>query len=142
MVQDFLVRAGFETGMRTALLQRSEPTGSVFCGVASNSPDSLIKDILETFLSKGGALKVPDETISLATSVAHTSRKAKIPNSVNLLAALDPLRVGDGRHSLLAESSDSLGIIAQIQLGADKDDRDVRSVVGDFGVPLQAARRY
>jgi len=81
-----------------------------------NSPDGLVKDVLEAFLCK--------------------RRTFEVPNAVNLLAALDSLRVGDGRHPLLAEGSDGLGIVAQIQLGADKDDWDVRGMMRDLGVPL------
>lgn len=62
--------------------------------------------------------------------------RMNIPDGVDLLLSLDAKRVGDRGHALLTKTLDSLGIIAQIELGANQDDGDVRGVMGDLGVPL------
>lgn len=87
-----------------------------FHGRHQNSPDRLIKDVLKTLLGQSGAFEIPD--------------------SVDLLAALDALRVRYRGHALLLELLDVLDVIAKIQLGADKDDGDVWGMVGNFRVPL------
>ena len=68
---------------------------------------------------------------------AQAKRGAQ-PDGSDFLAALDALRVADGLHALLAQPVERLGIVAQIQLGADEDDGDVGRVVRDLGVPLHA----
>jgi hypothetical protein len=59
-----------------------------------------------------------------------------IPDSINLLLALDTKRVGDRGHPLLPESLDRLGIVSEIELGADQDDGNARSVMRDLRIPL------
>lgn len=45
--------------------------------------------------------------------------------------------IGDGFHPLLAETLDGVGVLPQIELRADQNDRDVGSVVADLREPLQ-----
>jgi hypothetical protein len=81
-----------------------------------DSPDGLVKNILKAFLGQGRTFQIPD--------------------GVDLLRALNTLWVGYGCHSLLTQSLNSFGVIAQVELGSDENDRNVRCVVGDFWVPL------
>lgn len=54
----------------------------------------------------------------------------------NLLGDGQRLLIGDGLHLPLAKGLCSRAIISQIELGADKNDGDIRGVVLDLGVPL------
>lgn len=85
-------------------------------GVRKYPPDGLVKDGLEIPLSERRALEVFDR--------------------LDLLGAVQRLLVRHGRHALLGQTPDRLGVLAQIELGADKDDGDVGGVVIDLGVPL------
>lgn len=65
-------------------------------------------------------------------------RAFKVLVGTDLLGASQRLLVGNGLHALLAERVESGGIVSQIELGADEDNRDARGVMIDLGVPLQA----
>ena len=55
--------------------------------------------------------------------------KRALPDSSDFLATLDALRVADGRHALLTQSVERLGVVAQIQLGAYEDDGNIGRMV-------------
>lgn len=79
-------------------------------------PNGLVKDALEVALRQGRALEVlvrPD-----------------------ILGAHERLVVRHGLHALLTQRFQRRGVLAEIQLRADENDRHVRCVVVDFGVPL------
>jgi hypothetical protein len=80
------------------------------------SPDGLIKNSLEIPLCEGGAFKVFD--------------------GLDLLGADERLLVCHGRHPLLGQAPDRIGVLAQIKLGADQNDGDVGCVVVNLGIPL------
>jgi len=46
------------------------------------------------------------------------------------------LCVGDRLQLALTQAGEGGGILAQVQLGADEDDRSVGAVMGDLRVPL------
>ena len=79
-------------------------------------PDSLVKDALEVPLRQGRALEVLVR--------------------LNLLGAHERLVVRDGLHPLLAQRLERVGVLPEVELGADEDDGDVGCVVVDLGVPL------
>lgn len=79
-------------------------------------PNRLIKDSLQVPLSQGRTLKIlvcPD-----------------------VLRGAKGFVIGDRLHPLLAQALNGVGILPQIELGADQDDRNIGSVVTDLGVPL------
>jgi hypothetical protein len=43
---------------------------------------------------------------------------------------------GNGRCSALRESLDGIRVLAHVHLGANKENRGTRAVVGDLGVPF------
>lgn len=55
---------------------------------------------------------------------------------LDLLGANQGLIVGNRLHALLAEGLKGVGVLSQIQLGADEDDGNVWRMVVDLGVPL------
>lgn len=79
-------------------------------------PNGLIEDALEVSLGQGRALEVLVRA--------------------DLLGANERLVERDGLHALRAQALESAGVFSQIQLGANKDDWDVRRVVVDLGEPL------
>ena len=79
-------------------------------------PDRLVKDALEVALGQGRALEV---LVCL-----------------DILGAQERLIVRHGHHVLLTQGFQRGGVVTEIKLRADEDDRHVRCVVGDLGVPL------
>lgn len=55
---------------------------------------------------------------------------------LDLLGANQSLIVGNRLHALLAEGLEGVGVLSQVQLGADEDDGNVWRMVVDLGVPL------
>jgi hypothetical protein len=76
----------------------------------------LVKDLLEALLSQRRALHVLDGR--------------------DLLLLRHALLVADGGEVLLAEARDGLRVLAQIELGADEQERRVGAVVRHLGKPL------
>ncbi len=58
------------------------------------------------------------------------------PNRIDLLRHCHTLWIGDWCHLLLTQQGDLLLVFTQIQLCADKNDRYIGCVMGDFGPPL------
>jgi hypothetical protein len=46
------------------------------------------------------------------------------------------LFVRDGLHLACAEGLDGVGVVSQVELGADEDDGDIGGVMFDLGEPL------
>ena len=78
----------------------------------------LIKDTLQIPLRQRGALQILD--------------------GADLLGDLDRLLVLYGGHFALAELLTHFRIVAEVEFGADEDDRDAGGVVFDFREPLFA----
>jgi hypothetical protein len=76
----------------------------------------LVKDTLQIPLRERGALQILD--------------------GADLLGDLHRLLVLYGRHFALAQLLTHFGIVAEVEFGADEDDRDPGGVVLDFGEPL------
>lgn len=55
----------------------------------------------------------------------------------DVLGGSEGFVVGDRFHPLLAETLDGVGVLPQIKLRADQDNRNVGSMVADLRVPLQ-----
>lgn len=85
-------------------------------GGHENSSNSFVKDVLKSFLGESRAFEISDR--------------------IDLFRALDALRVSYGSHPFLAQSLNSLGIVAEIELGTNEDDGDVRRVMRNLRVPL------
>ena len=85
-------------------------------GRAEDDADGLIKDVLQSLLGQGRALKVL--------------------GSSNLLGEPQSLLVGNGVCSLLVELLQSSGVVPQVNLGADEDHGGAWGVVADLRVPL------
>lgn len=83
--------------------------------------DCLVKDTLQIPLRERRAFEVLD--------------------CPNILCDLHGLVVGDGRHFALSELLADFGVVAQIQLGSYKNDGYARSVMLDFGIPLDQSQR-
>lgn len=81
-------------------------------------PNSLVKDALQVALGQSGTLKVFVR--------------------LDLLSTGEGLLVRHGLHALLAERVKSGGVLTKIELGADEDDGDIRSMVIDLGIPLES----
>lgn len=79
-------------------------------------PNRLVKNGLQVSLSQGGALKVFMRS--------------------DVLRGSEGLIVGDRLHPLLAEALNGVGVLPQIELRADEDDRNVWGVMADLRVPL------
>ena len=113
----FCFCVGSRRGLRTALESiMSACLIVVSCTTRQGLPDGLIKDCLEVSLGQCRALEVFDR--------------------LDLLGAVQSLLIRHGRHALLGQTPNRLGVLAKIELGANKDDRDVGGVVVDLGVPL------
>ena len=80
------------------------------------SPDGFVENALQVTLSQGRALKI------LA--------------GLDFLGASQRLLIRNRFHSLRAQRVKCCSVFTQIELGAHQDDRDIRGVVVDFGVPL------
>lgn len=100
-------------GLRTAL----ELLVAKSMRQSKNSPNGLVKD----------ALQVP----------LRERRTLQVLVRLDLLGNLHRLLVLDRRHLLLPQALSRGLVVAQIELGADQDDGDARSVVLNLGVPLQ-----
>lgn len=59
---------------------------------------------------------------------------------LDLLCDLHSLLILNGGHLLLSEALPGSLVISEIELRADENDRDTRSVVLNFGIPLQKKR--
>ena len=69
----------------------------------------------------------------------HTHTPAlHVFDTVDLLLLRHALLVGDGREVLLAQAIDRFGVVSQIELRADEQQRRVRAVMRHFGIPLGA----
>lgn len=85
----------------------------------NNSLDSLVKNAFQVPLRQGAALEVFD--------------------GPDLFGDLDGLFVLDGSHLALTQLLPHLGVVAQIELGADEDDGHAGGVMLYFGEPLHRA---
>jgi hypothetical protein len=113
----FGVRWATGRGLSTALRGRScQLAGSQEDVFVANSPDSLIEDTFQVSLRQCRAFKV------LVGS--------------NLLCARQCLIVRHGFHPLLTKGVEGGGILSQVELGADENDRNIGGVVVNLGVPL------
>ena len=84
---------------------------------AEHGADGLIKHRFKALLRESRALEVLDRR--------------------DLLGHLQTLGVRDRRHAALAQLLNRLAVVAEIDLGADKDDRRAGRVVVHLGVPLR-----
>lgn len=82
----------------------------------NHGADGLLKHLLETGLVERRALQVLD--------------------AANVLGHVRALLVRDGRKLLLGQALQRIGVVAEIQLGADQQVGSRRAVVLDLGVPL------
>lgn len=93
--------------------RESHPRGWASAGI----PDGLVKNTFQVPLGQ--------------------SRALEILVSLDVLGALQRLIVRYRLHPLLSETLQSLGVFSQIELSADKYDRDVGRMVVDLWEPLQ-----
>lgn len=56
----------------------------------------------------------------------------------NVLGGTESFVVGDGLHPFFTETLDGVGVLSEIELRADQNDRNIGSVVADLRVPLQS----
>jgi hypothetical protein len=85
-------------------------------GISNDLLDRLVEHALEIPLRQGGALEVLD--------------------GLDLLGDLHCLLILYGLHLALAQLLFDLGVVAQVELGADQDDGNAGCVVLYLGVPL------
>lgn len=79
-------------------------------------PDGLVKDSLQVSLGERGTLEVFMR--------------------LDILSSLQCFVVGNRLHSLFTEALHGVGVLPQIELRSDQNDRNVRRMVADFWPPL------
>lgn len=83
-------------------------------------------------------LHIPDRFVEHTLQVAlRESRTLEVLVCTDLLGDGQRLLIRYGLHFACAQGVCGRSVISQIQLGSDKDDRDVGSMVLDFRVPLR-----
>lgn len=122
---------------------------------AEDSTDGLVEHSFKATLSQGWALQVLDGTWDnstekdtgfiiffknlLSLNILETTTKeysVKLTSVTNLFGHCQSLGIGNGREFLLLQLLHSVLVISQIQLGADKYDGSVGTMVSHLRVPL------
>lgn len=83
-------------------------------------------------------LHIPDRFVEHALEVAlGKGRTLEVLVRTDLLGDGQRLLVRDGLHFASAQGVSGRSVVSQVQLGSDKDDGDIGSMVLDFGIPLR-----
>lgn len=83
-------------------------------------------------------LHIPDRFVEHALEVTlGEGRTFEVLVRTDLLGDGQRLLVRDGLHFASAQGVSGRSVVSQVQLGSDKDDGDVGSMVLDFGIPLR-----